>query len=149
MDIITNANGEIVLLSDGSVIGLPISDEESTEPVGIEVTCSFSTYPGASDFGTDFCTIYDGKNKALASGQFLIDKGDNKITVKSGWIYIEGDNPKGISTGAGYLAGKPIVSGGVSVYTYKALTNTFGGSASLKVDGQGTVSFSFTNKIPY
>lgn len=148
MDIITNANGEVILLNDGSFIGLPISDEESTEPVGIEVTCSFSTYPGASDFGTDFCTIYDGKNKLLASSQFQINKGDNKITVTSGWIYIEGDNPKGISTGAGYLAGKPIVSGGVSVNTYKALTSTFGGSASLKVAGQGTVSFSFTNKIP-
>ena len=89
MDIITNANGEIVLLNDGSFIGLP------TTPVvaGIPVVVNYQSRVSSP------ATLYDGQNNE-STITFSITQGENNVNIQSGYAYIEGDNPNGwVGTG--------------------------------------------------
>ena len=131
MDIITNANGEIVLLNDGSIIGLPITPAVTSIPVVVNYQSAVSSP----------ATLYDGQNDE-STVTFSIAQGKNNVNIQSGYAYIKGDNPNGL-VGTGYFAAEPIVAGGVFIDNWDPSANSGGGAARFKVNSAGTIDIVF------
>lgn len=131
MDIITNANGEIVLLNDGSIIGLPTTPAVTSIPVVVNYQSAVSSP----------ATLYDGQNDE-STVTFSIAQGKNNVNIQSGYAYIKGDNPNGL-VGTGYFAAEPIVAGGVLIDNWDPSANSGGGAARFKVNSAGTIDIVF------